>query len=685
MNRYELHGPKLTAQGYDITPLDGKKPILPGWQKRPDTAKNYKRYSKAGIGVVLGGKHNIIAVDIDVLDEAAAKQIKALAVDILGQAPERIGKSPKTMLIYTSSAAMTKQRTATYTVGGQDACCEILAEGQQFVASGIHPDTKLPYKWPDDNLLDYAADELPTVDPDAITEFLAAANTVLSDCGEIKARTLFDSGANGAGNSKYDFATSPQQAEYTRILAALAYIPNDELQYDDWAVIAHAIKGALGDNIPAVELFHTFSSKASKYIEAETDRMWQSIGVVNKIGAGTIFHMASQNGYQMEQDNFGPNDLVQVSPDKHEEDEFPEAATEAATEAPEATPQPQVDANEDFTADTVHAPIAERQWVIKDWVPLKTVMMLFGAGGVGKTLLGQQAANCVATGTDFMGLETMQMPVLSISCEDDKLELSRRQLDINEWMGDAFADGPSNLTLSPRVGKDNILVTFPSQGEAKAGEFFKILCEKIEKARGDADSILVILDTAADLFGGNENVRREVNTFIKTFLGSIVQKYNATIILLAHPSLSGISSGSGLSGSTGWENSVRSRAYLSRNEDDPSIRTLSRMKSNYSDIGAENNITLIWEKGVLIMPTSSEHMDIITNRNMKHDIMAQVDIAWNDRNPIRAQGLRGYKKVIPATLPQHKKGAVVKAFVDLVTDGNIIHLEKKGYKTEKAI
>jgi hypothetical protein len=558
-----------------------------------------------------------------------------------------------------------------------------LANGQQFVASGIHPDTGRPYKWPGDSLLDYPANELPIVTADDVSEFLAAANTVMGDYGEIKAKSLSDGKA--PSNSKFDFATSPQEAEYDRILAALAYISNDDMHYDDWAYIAHAIKGACGNGVPGLDLFHRFSEKSGKYDEAETDRMWQSIGVVNKIGAGTIFHMASQNGYQMEQDNFGPNDLVQVSPDKHEEDEFPEAATEAATEAPEATPQPQVDANEDFTADTVHAPIEERQWVIKDWVPLKTVMMLFGAGGVGKTLLGQQAANCVATGTDFMGLETMQMPVLSISCEDDRLELSRRQLDINEWMGDAFADGPSNLTLSPRVGKDNILVTFPSQGEAKAGEFFKILCEKIEKARGDADSILVILDTAADLFGGNENVRREVNTFIKTFLGSIVQKYNATIILLAHPSLSGISSGSGLSGSTGWENSVRSRAYLSRNEDDPSIRTLSRMKSNYSDIGAENNITLIWEKGVLIMPTSSEHMDIITNRNMKHDIMAQVDIAWNDRNPIRAQGLRGYKKVIPATLPQHKKGAVVKAFVDLVTDGNIIHLEKKGYKTEKAI
>ena len=62
---------------------------------------------------------------------------------------------------------------------------------------------------------------------------------------------------------------------------------------------------------------------------------------------------------------------------------------------------------------------------------------------------------------------------------------------------------------------------------------------------------------------------------------------NAAVILCSHPSLTGISSGSGLSGSTGWHNSVRARMYLSAvktekgEEPDRELRQLDFMKNNY--------------------------------------------------------------------------------------------------------
>jgi hypothetical protein len=52
------------------------------------------------------------------------------------------------------------------------------------------------------------------------------------------------------------------------------------------------------------------------------------------------------------------------------------------------------------------------------------------------------------------------------------------------------------------------------------------------------------------------------------YLGTLVQlrglalETSSTALLLAHPSLSGMASGSGTSGSTAWSNSVRSRLYL---------------------------------------------------------------------------------------------------------------------------
>jgi hypothetical protein len=70
---------------------------------------------------------------------------------------------------------------------------------------------------------------------------------------------------------------------------------------------------------------------------------------------------------------------------------------------------------------------------------------------------------------------------------------------------------------------------------------------------------------------------------------------------------------------------------------------------------------------------------------MKHDIMAEVDIAWGEKNGIRKQGPRGYKTALPRVLKQHKPGAVVRAFNDLIADGNIIHIERLGFKTEKGL
>ncbi len=76
------------------------------------------------------------------------------------------------------------------------------------------------------------------------------------------------------------------------------------------------------------------------------------------------------------------------------------------------------------------------------------------------------------------------------------------------------------------------------------------------------------------------------------------------MLLLAHPSLSGMASGSGTSGSTGWNNSVRSRLYLERvkeadgTEIDPDLRRLRVVKANHARAGAE--MRLRWQDGVFV-------------------------------------------------------------------------------------
>ena len=84
--------------------------------------------------------------------------------------------------------------------------------------------------------------------------------------------------------------------------------------------------------------------------------------------------------------------------------------------------------------------------------------------------------------------------------------------------------------------------------------------------------------------------------------------------LCGHPSLTGLNSGTGTSGSTAWNNSVRSRLYLSRITDngfepDPDARVLSTKKANYGRTVGE--INLKWEAGVFVAEAQPTGLDAL--------------------------------------------------------------------------
>src|SRR5262249_26352202 len=95
-----------------------------------------------------------------------------------------------------------------------------------------------------------------------------------------------------------------------------------------------------------------------------------------------------------------------------------------------------------------------------------------------------------------------------------------------------------------------------------------------------------------------------------SLLRALTVDHGTTVVLLAHPSQSGLNSGSGTSGSTGWRNSVRSFIYLERlltaNPDDPrrvievdeSVRLLTVKKSNRASLGEP--MAVRWQDGVFV-------------------------------------------------------------------------------------
>lgn len=230
--------------------------------------------------------------------------------------------------------------------------------------------------------------------------------------------------------------------------------------------------------------------------------------------------------------------------------------------------------------------VPERRWLWENWIPMRAVTILTGDGGTGKSLLALQLATACATGRLFLGQSVMRLRVLLVSCEDERDELHRRQARINEGLGIDMADLLDVYWIA-RAGLDNVMMNFPGDGKGERTPFF----DQVRAKAREMGAQLIVLDTAADLFGGNENIRPQVRQFINA-LTSIALEIDGAILLLAHPSQSGKAAGTGESGSTAWNNSVRSRLYFTRPEaekgepEDKDARILSRQKSNYAQAGA---------------------------------------------------------------------------------------------------
>jgi RecA-family ATPase len=246
--------------------------------------------------------------------------------------------------------------------------------------------------------------------------------------------------------------------------------------------------------------------------------------------------------------------------------------------------------------------VPPREWQVEQLIPAKTVTILNGDGGTGKSLLATQLAVATVSGSSWIGSAVSSGPVLYLSAEDDLEELHRRIATIGERRNIALSD-LHQLSIIPLAGEDALLASPEGRGNIlKASPLFAAIEAHIALIK----PVLVVLDTLADLFGGDENQRAQARQFVGLLRGWAI-KHQTTILLLAHPSLSGMANGTGSSGNTAWNNSVRSRLYLERVtentgnkllEPDPDARVLRTVKSNYGRTGGE--IPLRWSKGILV-------------------------------------------------------------------------------------
>ena len=200
----------------------------------------------------------------------------------------------------------------------------------------------------------------------------------------------------------------------------------------------------------------------------------------------------------------------------------------------------------------------ERRWVVKDMIPDRTVTILSGDGGGGKTTLKLQLATAIAGARPWLGHSPDPGRVLVVTAEDDEDEIHRRIAAIAKSLDVDLSD-LGDLHIVPLAGQDAVM----GAPEGKAAliaptAVFRGLVALVERIRPR----LVVLDALADVYGGEENARAQARQFI-TLLRGLAIKNDLAVVLIAHPSLSGMAIGKRDKRVDGLEQ-FRSRAPLSR-------------------------------------------------------------------------------------------------------------------------
>lgn len=257
------------------------------------------------------------------------------------------------------------------------------------------------------------------------------------------------------------------------------------------------------------------------------------------------------------------------------------------------------------------APLKDRAWFIPDYVPDNNVALVSGEGSVGKSILTQQLGTVTALNgisghdRDWLGLLPKGGRFMYVSCEEDEDELRRREEQMAKFLGTTRKDLEQAMRITSWIDYESTqLMAVDKRSDCmRPTDLYARLLRDVTEYRPR----MLALDTAADLFGGSEINRNHTRTFISYMRRlSIAAQNDCAAFLLTHPSLEGIRSGTGLSGSTAWHNSVRSRCvfkqYKEEDDDaieDPDLRVLEWRKNNYGP--AQATMTVRYKNGVYVV------------------------------------------------------------------------------------
>jgi RecA-family ATPase len=261
--------------------------------------------------------------------------------------------------------------------------------------------------------------------------------------------------------------------------------------------------------------------------------------------------------------------------------------------------------------------------------PYGYASILTGAGAVGKTLLALQASVACTSVGKWLGADIRHGPVLFYSAEEPIKEMHIRIDEICEAENLHLSDLTGLYIIDLNELGDAALIRGDNKtGVAKTTELF----ERLEKTIAAIEPVVVWLDNRGLLVTGNENDRTIASMAMRS-LQLLAEKYQCSIIMLSHPSLTGINTGTGSSGSTAWMNTARSVINMTKPKEEgdseapDDMRVLENNKANYAKHGTK--VSLKWEFNRFICTDPPPSADTSIGRMDKAERVVLKLLRWH--------------------------------------------------------
>ena len=273
-------GHSLIDKGYEIVPLKrGKKfPMVSGWQDIRATHDDVDRWlgnghSDGGVGVLC---RNTIAVDIDCLDAKVNYDLLHWLKMNVGDSVVRIGQKPKCILPFRVEGSFSKIRSAEYAdAAGSKHAVEILADGQQFVAFGIHPSTNEPYRWVGGrSIADVSHADLPTINKDQAVAFVAYFEKLAE---QQFGWELARKGVAALTHDPDDLSMYKPKIEMSdEALRLMLDALDPDAHHDEWVKVGMALHHHFDGAAEGAQIWDEWSALGSKHKDGECERRYST-------------------------------------------------------------------------------------------------------------------------------------------------------------------------------------------------------------------------------------------------------------------------------------------------------------------------------------------------------------------------------------------------------------------------